>query len=284
MQKIILSCVLLSFPTFIYSQKSDSLSLNSKGIVNKEITKEIDPIVTDRPDQTEASATVPKGYFQIENGIKVTTSQSNTSSDLKSREYNYLNSLIKYGLTNRLDLRLVVDISQNKYIEDNSTVGKEKTYFKPVELGFKYHFFDQKKVIPSTSIIVHGLLDIASNNPSEKEFDNGLRYRFTFSNSITEKSSISYNIGQEWETFSLDPSLFYTFSYGHSFNKKLACFLELYGSKVKGDKWLHNFDGGITYQTNPNLQWDISYGKDLSKLFNENFISIGLSWRFPTKK
>jgi len=61
-------------------------------------------IVTDRPDQTEAPVLVPKGGLQVELG----TSMENDKVDgAKVINYTYATALIKYGINENFELRLI---------------------------------------------------------------------------------------------------------------------------------------------------------------------------------
>jgi hypothetical protein len=58
-------------------------------------------IVTDRPDVTESSIVVPKGNLQIENGMTWT-------SDHGSQNFDLSESLMRFGVSTRTEIRIVV--------------------------------------------------------------------------------------------------------------------------------------------------------------------------------
>ena len=66
-------------------------------------------IITDRPDQTEASSTVPKNSFQIEMGILTQTSANKTVTNFAGPS-----TLIRYGIYEKVELRLFNQFESNK--------------------------------------------------------------------------------------------------------------------------------------------------------------------------
>ena len=81
-------------------------------------------IVTDRPDVTESSIVVPKGTFQMENGLTWTTDHGFQTFDLSE-------SLMRFGVSARTEIRLVVP----NYLGE--ITGPDPTGFGDVALGMK---------------------------------------------------------------------------------------------------------------------------------------------------
>ena len=109
-----LTLVALLIPFFIWSQS---------------------PIQCDRPDQTETPFTVPKGRFQMESGLSC-------KKDLDHNNYSVPSSLSKFGLTQKLELRLITEWNIENY--DNI----QNSGLQPIQLGFKINFCDEKKWRP----------------------------------------------------------------------------------------------------------------------------------------
>ena len=61
-------------------------------------------IVTDRPDQTESSSTVPKGSLQLESGILIGYEGENQES---KRQLLLPTNLFRYGIANWMELRIL---------------------------------------------------------------------------------------------------------------------------------------------------------------------------------
>ncbi len=74
-------------------------------------------IITDRPDQTESSSTVPKKSLQIESGMLIKFVEE---GDISLREIAIPTTLFRYGLSKVIEIRVA-----NQYINI-----KEKKHFK----------------------------------------------------------------------------------------------------------------------------------------------------------
>jgi hypothetical protein len=75
------------------------ISISAKGIAQEQDQRLSNPLVTDRPDATEASSTVGKGVLQLETGGLYETFEAN---NVKQESYTYNTMLIRYGLLNNL--------------------------------------------------------------------------------------------------------------------------------------------------------------------------------------
>ncbi|MBN2262439.1 MAG: hypothetical protein JW735_05965 [Prolixibacteraceae bacterium] len=70
-------------------------------------------LVTDRPDQTESSAVVPKNALQIESGFIL---EQETPNLLNEKHFTYNTTLMRYGLFNNFELRLGFEYLGNTII------------------------------------------------------------------------------------------------------------------------------------------------------------------------
>jgi hypothetical protein len=239
---------------------------------------QIEKIDTDRPDQTESAFTVPKNWLQQELGF------------VKEKRSGYLQTLYiwtlptlltRIGLSERLELRMI-----NEYERwgNNSRLFRDTLGLLPLQLGLKVNLVKAKGIIPQISFIVHtGFNKLASEFARGSSFF-APNFRFTLQNSITENFAIGYNIGAEWENTSEKPVWVYTFAPGYNISDKWYAYIELFGGFTKNEKPEHNFDAGIAYNINDNLKADASAGVGLSKNAPDNYVSVGISWRFKIKK
>ena len=78
-------------------------------------------ITTDRPDQTESSIPLSKGHIQVETGIAFEKEQSN------------INSLIRFGILNGVELRLNLN-----YMINDQISSLKKSSFTDFEIGAKF--------------------------------------------------------------------------------------------------------------------------------------------------
>ena len=234
------------------------------------------PIDTDRPDQTESVNLVPKKWLQFEAGF--------SSQENKKNNHEYLTPtlLSKYGLSNRIELRLITSIITNSQIYiPTGTVSK--TGLEPVEIGAKISLWEEKKWIPKTSFLFHfaipGLASKANNIDLIAP-----NFRFTLQNSIAKNFAIGYNIGAEWDGEDRRPAYIYTFSPGLNFADKWYGYIEAFGSIKKNEPSQHSIDGGLAYNVTNNFKIDISSGAGITKAAPNWYIAIGVSKRFNLNK
>lgn len=226
-------------------------------------------IDTDRPDQTESAFTVPKKYFQGEFGFG--------KENFDGHSYNliYPTFLLKYGVSNRVELRLEGNfLSEYVHLIPNP---KTTTNLEPIEIGTKVSLFEEKGLLPKTSLIAHVGLPFAGSNVdrTQRLFPS---FRFTCQNSITEKIGLGYNVGAEWDGYHNQPAWLYTFSPNFSIGKKWYAYVEAFGF-CEQKLWQHNLDGGIAYYISNDTKIDLSGGFGVGRSILKNYFAIGFSFR-----
>jgi hypothetical protein len=234
-------------------------------------------IETDRPDQTESPYLTPKNWVQIEAGFTATTLNS------KLVEYLMPTVLSKYGISKKIELRVITQIEgKNKKVFE---IG-EAEINTPLQIGFKASFFEEKGLRPKTSLIAHTALQNINYNgifESRNTKEMALNFRFTMQNTITKNISLGYNIGMEWERMNEEASYIYTFAPGFNLSDKWYGYIEAFGSINKNESPQHSIDGGLAYFVNNNFKLDISSGFGISKAAPDWYFAVGGSIRFNTK-
>jgi len=233
----------------------------------KLFAQELIPIQTDRPDQTECPFIVPKKYFQIENGI------SFEHSDDLANTFLHPSSLIKYGLSDILELRLILELTTVALEHENATG------INPVTVGFKINLIKEKGILPTTSFIGHLTLPYAASSKFKSSYYEPA-FRFTMQHTLTKRLSLGYNLGMEWENKM--HTFIYTVTDGYSISEKLGAYIELYGFVPPKQKPDHRFDGGFNYLLNSNILFDVSGGVGLSSNSPKYYGAFGFSFRFKS--
>lgn len=229
------------------------------------------PIQLDRPDQTECPFIVPKNYMQVENGFTYEYAGN------KQKSFSYPSTLWKYGVNDNFELRLITELVTEKNDSFNTTG------LLPVTLGFKTKLLEEKGLIPKTSFIGH----VTTSGVGSKNFHTTYiapSFRFTMQHTLSQKLSLAYNLGAEWDGETARPTYIYTLTTGISLSEKLGSFVELYGFAPVSDKADHRFDGGLTYLVCNNCMIDISGGIGLTENAPDYFVSLGVSCRFSVKE
>jgi hypothetical protein len=226
----------------------------------------IEPIQADRPDQTETPSLVPKGMFQLEAGFSYQRNRANsTSLALPS-------ALWKYGVNENFELRLITELAVDKDY-DNQTSG-----INPILIGCKIKIAEEKGIFPKTSLIGHMSIPNAASTPYKAEFY-APEFRFVMQHTLSERFSLSYNLGSEWDGISSEPTFIYTLTTGCAITKKLGSYVELFGFVPQKQTANHSFDGGITYLITNDFMLDLSSGVGLTELAPNYYCAFGFSFR-----
>ncbi|HKG69083.1 MAG TPA: transporter, partial [Segetibacter sp.] len=195
-----------------------------------------------------------------------------------SDEYLFPSAFLKYGLTKKLELRMLIE-QETDY---SYTPEKHKTAggLEPVKVGFKYNLFDEKGLIPKTSVIARADIPKLASRDFKTDFVAPF-FRLAMENSLSKKLSLIFNIGEEWEEDDVHGEFFYSLSPQLEITDKLKIFAEVLGYVSREQTAKNTFDAGLLYQVLPNLQFDIFGGVAISENAPDNFIELGISFRLP---
>ena len=237
---------------------------------------EIPELVTDRPDQTEASTVVPHKFLQIETGFVIL---NNETDSVRRKIFSYNTTLLRYGLFDNLELRLGLDYLGEKVKVKNRDTSSIHSGFSPLYAGFKVKIADEDRWKPEIAFLGAVVLPFTAGEDFKPDHTGSI-LRFAFSHTLSERFSIGYNIGAIWSGLSSAPIFLYSISLGAGIADRLGCFFESYGYLPEEGEAEHLLDAGFTYLLFDNFQLDISGGIGLKKRI-DNFISLGLTYRLP---
>lgn len=169
-------------------------------------------------DQTECPSIVPKGFFQIENGF---VQEHIQDSKIHIDETVYHSSLLKLGVSKRLELRLILETTSIAEQEPSRKILSEG--LNPLQLGFKVNIFQEKGIIPMTSLIVHSSIPQWASR-EKRELYYAPNFRFTMQHTLSQNITVGYNLGSEWDGNTKERTDIYTLTSGFSLSqKKLVC-------------------------------------------------------------
>ncbi|RKE98954.1 transporter [Ichthyenterobacterium magnum] len=235
-------------------------------------------LVTDRPDATEASSTVGKGNLQIETGGLYESFEDNT---IKSENYTYNTTLIRYGILDNMELRLGWDFVEGTTKVNGNKLNNVTSGFSPLLLGVKVDIAEEKGVMPEIALIGH-VFPLFSASQDYRPESTAIDFRFSFSHTLSEKSSLGYNLGGEWGNDSPEAAAIYTVAYGYSISDKFGFYAELYGDLPEDSSANHYWDAGFTYLVSNDLQLDAYVGTSITK-GQDLLVGIGASYRILKK-
>ena len=216
-------------------------------------------IETDRPDQTECPFIVKKGYIQAEIGFNRATSENL-----------FPTSLVKYGISKRLELRYVSVLAQEP--------GKE-IRFQTEAVGFKWALLQPSGWKPRTSVIVHYNWDHQNRDFSEKN----LRGHsigdvvFTLQNDLNKRFGVGYNLGTELHSNGSFEGI-YRVAPNMLIGKKGYAYVEVFGRFPASEYADHSYDAGFAYYLNEDIKLDVSAGQSFTRP-EDYYFALGISFR-----
>lgn len=229
-------------------------------------------LVTDRPDKTESSATVPKGSLQIETGVSIEADETFESYRVVTRTLP--GTLFRLGIIDRVELRVGTEVTREVITPD--FLPPMKTWrVAGLSVGTKIQL--TKGQVQTAVIAEVGFPSGSTGYDGELEpvvigclaHDLG-------------RVSFGYNVGMN----ALESTLFGSIAVGLGVGDKAGVFGEFYGSHDLSEVIEANaganvlaFDAGFTYLLCSNLQIDVSFGTGITN--RTNFFSSGVSWRIP---
>jgi hypothetical protein len=234
------------------------------------------PIITDRPDQTESAFIVPAGRLQTEVGVIFERHSFDGKESVHTVAIPLV--LLRYAIHPNAELRAELEYLRVRH--KSSTGDLIEHGLAPLTFGTKLRIFKEKGFRPETAFILHLTIPGtgAKNFPTDYTAPS---FRFTMLNTLGDRFALSYNIGEEWDGFSGKPTGTYTGSLGFSASERIGLFIETYGFITSGERPDHRLDGGATYLIAPNIQADVSAGIGITKVSPNFFVGGGLSFRIP---
>jgi hypothetical protein len=177
--------------------------------------------------------------------------------------------MLRYGITTSTEVRLLFD-----YGKIASTTG-----ILPPGISVKQHLISQKKLLPEITAVGYLRLPFLATN-NFKTDNPASTLLLAFQNNIAEKFSIGYNFGMTFDGDHAYKNWIVTVSLGFAATKKVSFFTEYFSSFVKVTKPSNNFDAGVLWLLNNNLQIDIALGSTIFEDDKNQFVTTGISYRF----
>lgn len=223
---------------------------------------------TDWPDQSEDVHVMKPGELQLETGFSLTRFRTDDATAAVAHE------LIRYGLTKRVELRLVVEDGKlrDRYIEETSQS------VAPLAASVKYALVDDHKWLPDIALVGYLKLPFTSRSREQKAYWSPA-FVAAFEHKLTEKLMLEYNFGIRQKAYSSDYGWLSTTGLMYDITDKLEVFAEHFAQYQSAEEPQHNFDAGILYDLTDNLQLDLAAGSTIKYDEPNRFLSIGVCYR-----
>jgi hypothetical protein len=226
---------------------------------------------TDRPDQTESPFITKLRYIQAELGFNFEKNDGLTTLV-------HPTILWKYGLIKKFEIRVITEIASQEtpvLIPQGNDV---QTGLLPVKIGGKLSLWEEKGLLPKTSVIGH----VAFHKLASKYYQASKlapEFRVAMQHTLSDKIGLGYNLGAEWDGETNSPYYIYTIGPGFNLGKSGYLYVELFGEFNKDTQPEHNFDAGFALYLSDNAKVDISSGFNLANS-SQYYIALGFSFRF----
>lgn len=236
------------------------------------------PLVTDRPNFTDAASTVGRGVSQIEFGYTYSHGKTNSS---KGDVHTYPEAAIRYGvLRDWIELRIRQSLLSQD-LSDESATGFGDTY-----LGTKLGLLPQHGALPQIAVQPQMTLPTGSGSSGTKHILPGLNVLLFWS--LTDRSfltgSSQVNRLESANSSDINSTWAQSAAVGTQIHKRLSCFVEWFGifqDSVQEASDSHSSDAGLIWLYDRDTQLDIRFGTGLQDRFGKEFFAgIGMSVRF----
>lgn len=234
-------------------------------LFNQNILAQFHPTIrTARPGKATGANTVGKKIIQLQSGFYYGESLTD------NKTYNNLNSTLRYGLTERLEINTnwVYQTEKNSSIRQNG--------FKIGSIGGRIKLIETNKNKPAVSLQLN--LNLPFQSSDYKNSDFGGRALLSASKKITSKTSILANIAYYIPKNGKLDYWSYALHYRYNISPKWSTFIENY-SNFTINLFENYWDSGLSYLVNNNIQFDVFGGTSLNKSDLDFFVSIGFSGR-----
>lgn len=236
-----------------------------------------EPLVTDRPDFTEASSTVGRGVAQLEVGYTFIYDDDAAES---TKTHSYPEPLLRAGiLADWLELRVGWNYA-NEETGLISSSGAEDLY-----LGFKIGLTPQEGILPEMALIPQMNVPTGSSSRSDGEVLPGLNwiYGWEINDCISTAGSTQLNRTIDDGTGAAYTEWAQSWTIGYSLADRIGAYTEWFSlipHSADTVQHEHYFNGGLTVLLSNDVQWDIRAGTGLNSNADDFFAGTGLSIRF----
>ena len=240
-----------------------------------------EPLVTDRPDFTEASVTVGRGVAQLEFGY---TYSYNADGGESTRAHSFVEPLLRYGiLAEWLEFRIALFPSEER--TNSAGVVSLASGTEDLYTGFKLALTPQEGILPEMALITQMNISTGSGAFTSGKLEPGLNWIYAWEINDFISTAGSTQANRRFD----DPDSAYlelaqSWTVAYSLTEELGSYTEWFALIPDGAttaRTQHYFNGGFTYLINNNIQFDIRAGVGLSEAADDYFLGTGLSIRFP---
>ncbi|HWM92583.1 MAG TPA: transporter [Thermoanaerobaculia bacterium] len=233
-----------------------------------------DPLVTDRPDFTESTSTIPRGHYQIEGGTTLTRVE-----DADATSFGEL--LVRIGTGERWETRLGLGSFTRIDTPSDEFSGIEDPF-----VGIKVRFTEDPGDLapgqPAASLILSTSIPAGDDELTDDEWVPEAKLALAWE--LTTRFSLSSNLNYN---YAIDGGerlhqIGATLSGSLSLTDRLGAYLEWFGfsEETQDGPSTHYLNGGVSYLINNDLRVDARIGTGLNDADPDWFVGVGGGVRF----
>lgn len=239
-----------------------------------------EPLVTDRPDFTEASTTVGRKVVQLEAGY---TYFYDSEDGETSKVHSLPETLFRIGMfAEWFEFRIAPS-----YVEQTSRGIAPTEFFAgatDLYLGAKIGLTPQEGFLPEMALIPQMFVPTGSSDVGSDEVLPGLNwiYAWDITDRLSTGGSTQANRTLDDETEEAFTLVAQSWVFGYSITERVGTYIEyfgLYPHSADTVKPMHYINGGFTLLVTNNLQLDIRLGYGLNEAADDYFTGAGFSLR-----
>lgn len=243
-----------------------------------------DPIVTDRPDFTEASSTVGKGRIQLETGY---TFISDRADGVRNRRHSYPEALLRVGMfAEWFEFRIAhnfLSTSTGDSTSQSTLTGAQDLYL-GVKLGLTEQS-DETKILPETALVLQMTVPMGHREFTANQILYGFNalYGWDVNDFLAAGGSfgVNRNLDDDGHGYSVIHS---SFTINYTLTDRIGAYTEWFALMPHSASTAifpqHYFDGGFTYKPVPYMQFDIRAGVGLNDHADDFFVGVGYSVKY----
>jgi len=241
---------------------------------------------TDRPDQTESPYTVDAGHWQIESDLANYTQDRDRSGggDVLTKDLSLATLNVKVGITNRVDLQLVIDPYVRSTVVDRVAGTTDRASgFGDITTRLKVNFWGNDGGPTAFAVMPFVKWPLSASGVRNGETEGGVIFALggelpagwgaTVMTEVDFVSDGTNGRATEWIN---------SVSFTHDLTKRLGGYVELFTAMgdTPGFKWQGQFDVGLTYAVSDNSQLDLGCNFGFTRSAPDYQPFVGVSRRF----
>ena len=233
---------------------------------------ELRPLAADRPDATETPQTVDKGYFEIE--VNLAEYSKNKDKGVKTTGYSLLETNLKYGLTDNVDVHLVFSPLIGEKVDGDKT----KTTG-DVEVRTKVNLWGNDGGESAMALLPY--VKIPNGKLSNDEYEGGLIVTYAstvlgYEYGLQVQLDYLYDDSKDKHGFAGS----HTAIVGYDINPTFGGYVEYIGEYELNDDYVPYLSLGFTAKASENLEWDLGGKFGLVDKADDLVIFTGFTARF----